>query len=54
MVNFAFIFMLGFMMMMTTFSMASHPLDPRPIPKYDEQPHEPIKPIDYQENTGSN
>ena len=46
-------FMLG-LMMMATCSMASHPLDPRPIPKYDGEPSgEPLNPVDYEENTGN-
>ena len=48
-----FMSMLG-LMMMTTCSMASHPLDPRPIPKYDGEPSgEPLSPVDYEENTGN-
>ncbi len=46
-----FMSMLG-LMMMATCSMASHPLDPRPIPKYDEGSEEPVRPADYEENTG--
>jgi energy-converting hydrogenase Eha subunit F len=52
MMNGIFMSMLG-LMMMPTCSMASHPLDPRPIPKYDEGSGEPIRPADYEENTGN-
>ena len=46
-----FMSMLG-LMMMTTCSVASHPLDPRLIPKYDGEPSgEPLSPVDYEENT---
>ena len=52
MMNGIFMFMLG-LMMMAMCSMASHPLDPRPIPKYDEVSGEPVRPADYEENTGN-
>jgi hypothetical protein len=47
-----FISMLGFIMMVVS-SMAGHPLDPQLVPKYSEKPNEPVKPVDYQENTGN-
>ena len=49
MMNFIVICML--MMMIVSHSIAGHSLKSRPIPKYDKGSGEPVRPVDYEENT---
>ena len=50
MMNFIVICML-MMMMIVSHSIAGHSLKSRPIPKYDKGSGEPVRPVDYEENT---
>jgi hypothetical protein len=52
MMNCIFICMLGFIMIAAHF-IASHSLNSRTIPKYDKGSGEPVRPVDYEENTGN-
>ena len=52
MMNCIFICMLG-LMMIVSHSIAGHSLKSRPIPKYDKGSGEPVRPVDYEENTGN-